>query len=61
MAGANKDLSRHSLTALQRELLAQFFANESAFHLSGGAALVGYYLHHRTTSDLDLFTADRDG
>jgi hypothetical protein len=26
--------------------------------LTGGGALVGYYLHHRTTSDLDLFTLD---
>ena len=32
-----------------------FFANEQRFFLTGGATLVGYYLHHRLTSDLDLF------
>lgn len=26
--------------------------------MTGGAALVGFHLHHRTTSDLDLFTLD---
>ena len=48
----------HSLSALQRELLDRFFAREQSFFLSGGAALVGFYLGHRTTSDLDLFTAE---
>jgi hypothetical protein len=33
-----------------------FFAREPGFFLTGGAALAGFYLHHRTTDDLDLFT-----
>jgi hypothetical protein len=45
------------LTPLQRELLAAFFAREQRMFLTGGAALAGYHLGHRTTDDLDLFTA----
>jgi hypothetical protein len=44
------------LGGLQRELLDAFFHHESRFHLTGGAALAGYYLGHRETADLDLFT-----
>jgi len=44
------------LTALQRELLEQFFARETRFTLTGGAALAGYHLGHRDTHDLDLFS-----
>ncbi|MCC6523765.1 MAG: nucleotidyl transferase AbiEii/AbiGii toxin family protein [Polyangiaceae bacterium] len=43
------------LTALQRDLLAAFFAREQRLFLTGGGALAGYYLGHRTTEDLDLF------
>jgi hypothetical protein len=43
------------LSPLQQDLLAAFFAREQRFFLTGGAALAGYYLHHRRTSDLDLF------
>jgi predicted nucleotidyltransferase component of viral defense system len=53
-------VSSSELTALQKEVLARFFKHERGFFLTGGAALVGYYLHHRSTSDLDLFTLDRD-
>jgi hypothetical protein len=45
----------HDLTPLQREVLRAFFDRESEFFLTGGAALVGFYLHHRETTDLDLF------
>lgn len=45
------------LTPLQRELLEGFFAREQRFFLTGGGALAGFYLGHRTTEDLDLFTA----
>jgi predicted nucleotidyltransferase component of viral defense system len=38
--------------------LRAFFASERGFFLTGGAALAGYWLHHRPTSDLDLFTLD---
>src|SRR5687768_3232343 len=48
--------SSNSLTPLQQQVLSQFFRHEQGFFLTGGAELVGYYLHHRTTSDLDLFT-----
>lgn len=47
--------SSPSLTPLQRELLAMFFEREREFRLTGGAALVEFYLHHRLTKDLDLF------
>jgi hypothetical protein len=46
------------LTPLQREVLRGFFAREHDFYLTGGAALAGYHLGHRTTDDLDLFTPD---
>lgn len=45
------------LTNLQRDLLRAFFERRVDFFLTGGAALAGYYLGHRTTNDLDLFTA----
>jgi hypothetical protein len=44
------------LTALQREVLDAFFERERGFFLTGGAALAGFHLGHRTTDDLDLFT-----
>lgn len=49
---------RSALTPLQLETLHAFFAREQAFFLTGGAALAGFYLGHRTTDDLDLFTVD---
>ncbi len=45
------------LTALQRDLLEAFFAREGRLFLTGGGALAGFYLGHRTTEDLDLFAA----
>jgi len=45
-----------SLTSLQRDLLTCFFALEQRMYLTGGAALAGYYLGHRLTDDLDLFS-----
>jgi hypothetical protein len=53
MASFNNDLS-----PLQWKILRAFFALEKGFFLTGGAALVGFHLHHRTTSDLDVFTTD---
>src|SRR5687767_3419782 len=46
------------LTPLQKAVLRAFFARERGFHLTGGAALAGYYLGHRRTDDLDLFALD---
>lgn len=48
--------ARSKLTALQREVLDAFFQRERGFYLTGGAALAGFHLGHRTTDDLDLFT-----
>ncbi|HEY4723467.1 MAG TPA: nucleotidyl transferase AbiEii/AbiGii toxin family protein, partial [Anaerolineae bacterium] len=46
------------LTRLQREFLSRFFASPSgkSFYFTGGAALSEYYLQHRLSLDLDLFT-----
>ena len=52
--------SNHNLSPFQWAALHAFFAIERRFYLTGGAALVGYHLHHRSTSDLDLFTPDAD-
>lgn len=49
---------RSALTALQTEVLHAFFAREQGFFLTGGGALAGFYLGHRPTDDLDLFTVD---
>jgi len=57
MAGVAMDFSAPSkLTAFQREVLDAFFHRERGFFLTGGAALAGFHLGHRTTEDLDLFT-----
>jgi hypothetical protein len=45
------------LTPLQLDLLREFFSREQRFFLTGGAALSEFYLHHRKTKDLDLFTS----
>ena len=50
----------YQLTPLQADVLKAFFERERGFFLTGGAALVGYYLHHRETTDLDLFATDDD-
>ncbi|MFN0121098.1 MAG: nucleotidyl transferase AbiEii/AbiGii toxin family protein [Blastocatellia bacterium] len=46
------------LSPLQEDLLRAFFQREDRFFLSGGAALAGFYLAHRETHDLDLFTIE---
>src|SRR4051794_437024 len=45
-----------ALTDLQDEILRRFFDRRDEFFLTGGAALVGFHLHHRVTHDLDFFT-----
>lgn len=47
--------SSRGLSPLQRDVLREFFARERRFVLTGGGALVGFHLHHRTSDDLDLF------
>ena len=44
------------LSPLQQALVEAFFSEPSAFFLTGGAALAGYYIGHRLTDDLDLFS-----
>ena len=48
------------LTLLQRRFLQAFFAHEVGrrFFLTGGTALAAFYLHHRLSRDVDLFTTD---
>jgi len=47
------------LTPLQNKFLNEFFKLTSDFYLTGGTALSAFYLHHRYSEDLDLFT-DKD-
>jgi predicted nucleotidyltransferase component of viral defense system len=46
----------NQLSQLQQDFLKAFFQRENRFFLTGGAALAGFYLGHRQTHDLDLFT-----
>lgn len=50
------------LTPLQQDFLVRFFANPVGkwFWLTGGTAVAAFYLGHRTSDDLDLFTVDDD-
>lgn len=48
-------LKNSTLSSLQQDILEAFFRCETRFFLTGGAALAGYHLCHRTTNDLDLF------
>ncbi len=53
-------MAKTTLNNLQNDFLKAFFAHENRFFLSGGAALVGFYLGHRETHDLDLFTLENE-
>jgi predicted nucleotidyltransferase component of viral defense system len=53
-------LTKSTLNNLQNEFLREFFGHENSFYLTGGAALVGFYLGHRETHDLDLFTLENE-
>src|ERR1700682_2481036 len=48
------------LTPLQIALLDEFFSTSAgqSFFLTGGTALAAYYLQHRLSKDIDLFTTD---
>ncbi len=48
------------LTSLQHEFLTRFFAYDvgQRFFLTGGTALAAFYLHHRLSTDVDLFTLE---
>jgi len=53
-------MSNAWLTPLQAAFLERFFATPTGqrFFLTGGTALAAFYLHHRLSVDLDLFTLD---
>ena len=48
------------LSALQWDFLSFFFQGDPPFFLTGGTALSAFYLQHRYSEDLDLFTLDGD-
>ncbi len=48
-----------ALTPLKRDFLKSFFAKENRFFLTGGSALGLFYLEHRFSYDLDLFTKEK--
>ena len=49
-----------TLNDLQDDFLREFFRRDNHFFLTGGAALAGFYLGHRRTQDLDLFTLENE-
>ncbi len=53
-------MTKSTLNNLQNDFLREFFGRENRFYLTGGAALVGFYLGHRETNDLDLFTLENE-
>jgi len=48
-----------AVTPLKRDFLKAFFAREKRFFLTGGSALGLFYLEHRHSYDVDLFSPDR--
>lgn len=50
------------LTPLQKRFLQEFFKTYlgEKFYLGAGTALAAFYLYHRHSEDLDLFTLDQD-
>ncbi len=47
------------LTPQHKQFLNAFPFNSTGFYLTGGSALSAYYLKHRRSDDLDLFTPDK--
>jgi hypothetical protein len=45
-----------ALTTLKRDFLIAFFERERTFYLTGGSALGIFYLDHRRSFDLDMFS-----
>ncbi len=54
MGSSPKDI----LSPLQWEFLSLFFQGAPPFFLTGGTALSAFYLQHRYSEDLHLFTLD---
>jgi len=53
-------VAAQGLSPLQRRILELLAGVEPPWTLTGGAALVGFHLGHRTTRDLDLFWHGND-
>lgn len=51
---------RELLTPLQVRALEVLRSEPHGYFLTGGAVLGPYYLHHRMSADLDLFTPEAD-
>jgi hypothetical protein len=49
-----------ALTELQDRILRLFFDRRDEFFLTGGAALVGFYLHHRETLKIETLRRSPD-
>ncbi|MEY4576208.1 MAG: hypothetical protein RL701_911 [Pseudomonadota bacterium] len=49
-------MASSKLSPLQLAFVNAFFSEPSAFFLTGGGALAGFHLGHRSTDDLDLFS-----
>lgn len=54
-------MSNELLSPLQRDFLERFFRQRQDFFLTGGTALAAFYLFHRRSEDIDLFTLDAKG
>lgn len=54
--------SKNVLTPFQKQLLSFFskITDSNYFLLTGGSALAEYYLGHRISLDLDIFTSEKD-
>lgn len=54
-------LSKGIITGLQKEILSVFskLADSEHFYLTGGTALTDFFLGHRKSFDLDLFTTEQ--
>jgi hypothetical protein len=53
-------MSGGELSALQWRILEELAGFDPSWTLTGGGALAGVHLQHRTTRDLDLFWQGRD-
>lgn len=51
---------RKILTRLQEKILNYLFRKDFPFFLTGGTALSAFYLYHRYSYDLDLFTTEEE-
>jgi|GEM_PF-3048243 len=53
------DISKGTLSQLQKDFLSVWFKDTADFFLTGGAVIVGFFGAPRLTRDLDLFTTNQ--